>query len=237
MENINSLNVIKSALTAEQYRGYLLGNALQYQCSINSEDASENDKLKDIEKAADYILWLKDDLMQSGVTIGQKLHNNNIQEIQKDTQDFGRETKVAFTILKETMHTDKGLAWYWYCKFAHAMIDEGVDRIIANKSAVRIMKGLFDIDTTQFEVYKLTMKNNSAKDEPIMDFGSAFEALKNGKKIARKSWGDIKHTDYNTIIKYISKDENGSIVQDSNNRYWCATAHDILAEDWIIVED
>lgn len=230
-------NIIKTALTSEQYRGYLLGNALQYQCSINSEDASENDKVKDIEKAADYILWLKDDLMQSGVTIGQKLHNNNIQEIQKDTQDFGRETKVAFTILKETMHTDKGLAWYWHCKFAHAMINEGVDRIIANKSAVRIMKGLFDIDTTQFEVYKLTMKNNSAKDEPTMDFGPAFEALKLGKKITRKYWSETKNIiNNNTIITYIIKDNDGTIIQDSNGRYWCATAYDILADDWIIVE-
>ena len=53
---IETLDIIKAKLTDEQYRGYLLGNALKYLCrSMHKEDTR-----RDIEKAAYYILWLRD---------------------------------------------------------------------------------------------------------------------------------------------------------------------------------
>ncbi len=58
--NIETLDVIKAKLTPEQYKGYLLGNALKYQCRLNFKGKTLEDKLRDAEKAANYINWLKD---------------------------------------------------------------------------------------------------------------------------------------------------------------------------------
>lgn len=43
---IETLDVIKAKLTPEQYRGYLLGNAIKYACRFNFKGSSERDAEK-----------------------------------------------------------------------------------------------------------------------------------------------------------------------------------------------
>lgn len=43
---IETLDVIKAKLTPEQYRGYLLGNAIKYACRLNFKGSAERDAEK-----------------------------------------------------------------------------------------------------------------------------------------------------------------------------------------------
>lgn len=61
---IEVLDIIKAKLTTEQYKGYLLGNALKYQCRLNFKGCSDAEKLRDAEKAANYTAWLRDIMME-----------------------------------------------------------------------------------------------------------------------------------------------------------------------------
>ena len=49
-----TLDIIRAKLTPEQYRGYLLGNAIKYLCRVNWK----GDPVRDLEKAINYITWL-----------------------------------------------------------------------------------------------------------------------------------------------------------------------------------
>jgi hypothetical protein len=53
---IETLDVIRAKLTPEQYRGYLMGNAIKYLCRANYKGSTQ----RDLEKAANYTRWLKD---------------------------------------------------------------------------------------------------------------------------------------------------------------------------------
>jgi len=55
---IETLDVIKAKLTLDQYRGYLLGNAIKYLCRAMHK-TPENPG-RDAEKAANYTRWLAD---------------------------------------------------------------------------------------------------------------------------------------------------------------------------------
>lgn len=55
---IETLDIIKAKLTLEQYQGYLLGNAIKYQCRMMHK-TPDNPK-RDAEKAAHYTMWLRD---------------------------------------------------------------------------------------------------------------------------------------------------------------------------------
>jgi len=63
--NLETLDVIKAKLTKEQYKGYLLGNALKYQCRLNFKGLSDKDQLRDAEKAANYTAWLRDSMQET----------------------------------------------------------------------------------------------------------------------------------------------------------------------------
>ena len=55
---IETLDIIKAKLTLEQYQGYLLGNAIKYQCHMMHK-TPDNPK-RDAEKAVHYTTWLRD---------------------------------------------------------------------------------------------------------------------------------------------------------------------------------
>lgn len=57
---IETIAIIKAKLTPEQFRGYLLGNAIKYSCRLNFKGQNERDS----EKAANYSRWLKEDITQ-----------------------------------------------------------------------------------------------------------------------------------------------------------------------------
>ena len=59
---IETLDVIKAKLTPEQYQGYLLGNAIKYQCRMMHKTPLS--PIRDAEKAANYSRWLVDALNQ-----------------------------------------------------------------------------------------------------------------------------------------------------------------------------
>lgn len=59
---IETIDVIKAKLTDEQYKGYLLGNAIKYQCRMMHK-TPENPH-RDAEKAANYSAWLRDHLKE-----------------------------------------------------------------------------------------------------------------------------------------------------------------------------
>lgn len=57
---IEVLDVIKAKLTPEQYRGYLLGNAIKYLLRLNHKGCSG----RDAEKAHNYIGWLNESFVE-----------------------------------------------------------------------------------------------------------------------------------------------------------------------------
>lgn len=54
---IELIEVIRAKLTPEQFRGYLLGNAIKYSGRLNFKGSPERDS----EKLAYYTKWLKED--------------------------------------------------------------------------------------------------------------------------------------------------------------------------------
>ena len=56
---IETINIIKSKLTPEQFQGYLLGNGLKYLCRMMHKSV---DPYRDADKASHYINWLKQEL-------------------------------------------------------------------------------------------------------------------------------------------------------------------------------
>ncbi len=57
---IEVLDVIKAKLTPEQYKGYLLGNAIKYQLRMMHK--TPNQPQRDAEKAMLYSNWLLEEL-------------------------------------------------------------------------------------------------------------------------------------------------------------------------------
>lgn len=55
---IEALDIIKAKLTPEQYKGYLLGNAIKYQCRMMHK--TPDDPSRDAEKAVNYSKWLSE---------------------------------------------------------------------------------------------------------------------------------------------------------------------------------
>ena len=51
---IETLEIVRAKLTPEQYRGYLLGNAIKYACRLNHKGSPQ----RDAEKLANYSAWL-----------------------------------------------------------------------------------------------------------------------------------------------------------------------------------
>ena len=58
---IETLDIIRAKLTDEQYKGYLLGNALKYSCRMMHKHGSP---VRDAVKATNYLTWLRDELVQ-----------------------------------------------------------------------------------------------------------------------------------------------------------------------------
>ncbi len=84
-----------------------------------------------------------------------------------------------------------------------------------------------------------------------MNFGEALEALKQGKKVARKGWnGKKQYIELATAISYVSADgESVNCNHDAiGNKAiafigtsgvqmgWLASQADMLADDWVFVE-
>ncbi len=55
---IEVLGIIKAKLTPEQFKGYLLGNAIKYLCRYNFKGRAD----RDAEKANNYVVWLKEEV-------------------------------------------------------------------------------------------------------------------------------------------------------------------------------
>lgn len=89
------------------------------------------------------------------------------------------------------------------------------------------------------------------REDKDMDFGKALEALKVGKKVARRGWnGKKQYIELASNISYVNADKE--IVNTEHEAIgnkaiafvgtsgvqmrWLASQADMLAEDWIIVE-
>lgn len=59
---IETLDVIKAKLTPDQFKGYLLGNALKYQCRMMHK--TPDNPARDAEKAANYTRWLSEEIRE-----------------------------------------------------------------------------------------------------------------------------------------------------------------------------
>lgn len=55
---IETLDIIKAKLTPEQYKGYLLGNAIKYNCRMMHKTV--NEPSRDAQKASNYSKWLSE---------------------------------------------------------------------------------------------------------------------------------------------------------------------------------
>lgn len=91
------------------------------------------------------------------------------------------------------------------------------------------------------------MKNNNGYEEvcktDYMIFGLAIEALKEGKKVARKGWNGKGM--WLILIKAGNASCDGFDMQDCigmktandvTQPGWLASQNDILADDWVIIE-
>ena len=58
---ISTIDVIRTKLTPEQYKGFLLGNAIKYALRLNWKGAAG----KDATKLAEYAKWLSENLNQN----------------------------------------------------------------------------------------------------------------------------------------------------------------------------
>lgn len=65
---IETLEIIKAKLTPEQYVGFLLGNAIKYECRFNFKHAGQG-RTRDAVKSANYTLWLSEFLQDMPVTL------------------------------------------------------------------------------------------------------------------------------------------------------------------------
>ena len=65
---IETLDVIKAKLTPDQYKGYLLGNAIKYQLRMMHK--TPGDPSRDAEKASNYSMWLSDELNHEKLSMG-----------------------------------------------------------------------------------------------------------------------------------------------------------------------
>ena len=83
--------------------------------------------------------------------------------------------------------------------------------------------------------------------EPVMTFGGALEALKDGRKVARKGWNGkgihiaLQRPDENSKMTspYIYIDTTGLQTDNpdapKSRVPWLASQTDMLAEDWVLV--
>ena len=59
-ENFEAIDVIKLALTDEEYKGFLKGNILKYRLRAGKKNIENDNIIKDINKSIDYEKELKD---------------------------------------------------------------------------------------------------------------------------------------------------------------------------------
>ena len=65
---------------------------------------------------------------------------------------------------------------------------------------------------------------------PIYTFGEALEFLLNGKKVARSRWSLKRHV--------ICRDSKDLFIKCYGKyKLWRVTQEDILAKDWLVIED
>jgi len=68
--------------------------------------------------------------------------------------DKSNEIEEAMKILIDNMKADSEIAWAWHCNIAVPMQDEGIEHILSNRAAARIMYNLFNIDITKHKHYQ-----------------------------------------------------------------------------------
>lgn len=121
-------------------------------------------------------------------------------------------------------------------------IKEKIDYINKTYDENLVHKGCSQIKITEYII-------TEEADLEVFDFGTAILYLKDGLKVARRGWNGKgiflqlqvpdKHSKMSSPYIYID-----STGLESDNQYspkeivpWFASQTDILAEDWIIVED
>ena len=72
---IETLDIIKAKLTSEQYKGFLLGNILKYNCRLNFKHPATGGKLRDVEKTAVYTNELQQILLNESVAETKKINS------------------------------------------------------------------------------------------------------------------------------------------------------------------
>lgn len=72
---IETFDIIKAKLTAEQFAGYLLGNAIKYTCRMMHK--TPVNPSRDAEKASNYSKWLKEHL-QAGVDFAPDIDEDGL---------------------------------------------------------------------------------------------------------------------------------------------------------------
>lgn len=82
---IETLDIIKAKLTTEQYEGYLLGNALKYQCRLNYK--TPHSRIRDAQKARNYARYLAEYLAEQGGKAIQSFELGNQQVYNDDAPE------------------------------------------------------------------------------------------------------------------------------------------------------
>lgn len=59
-----------------------------------------------------------------------------------------------FSVLRAAIEADPEYAWAWHCNIAMPMIDSGCPDKIANEGAARVMRNIFQVDTSQLPHFR-----------------------------------------------------------------------------------
>jgi predicted TIM-barrel fold metal-dependent hydrolase len=74
---------------------------------------------------------------------------------------------VAFRGLQAALRADPDYAWAWHCNVAMPVMDAtGVSHEVANATAARLMRHLFDIDITTHACYRAMFENKAMGVKP-----------------------------------------------------------------------
>jgi hypothetical protein len=80
--------------------------------------------------------------------------------------------------LTAAIKADDGYAWGWFCNLVMAFVDEGGDRVVAEKGVARFMSWLFEYDITKHSLYTPPAPQGEAADVEARKLGRAvYEAI------------------------------------------------------------
>jgi hypothetical protein len=95
-------------------------------------------------------------------------------------QRFATNTGFAkeLNLIRAALQMDDNYAWGWHCQIVGAIVDEGVDQIVAQRSSARFMYNAFGVDMTKNADYQSWMERATVmKESQVAGISISAEAV------------------------------------------------------------